>query len=241
MSERIERVLRFLRKNNFDCESAENSDVAKKIILGMIPEGSTVGIGDSATVRQIGIIKELKSKGVNVVNPFSREITMMVMDLKKRKAMLERALYCDVFLTGTNAVTQDGKLVNTDSAGNRIVGMIFGPNRVIIVVGRNKIVKSVNEAFHRIKNTIAPVHAKTKGFKVPCVHAGKCVDCYSEDRICNVSSVLEKKPRFTSVTVIIVNEDLGLSWDKSWSQSRINRILNRYRDATWGRWQTKES
>ena len=128
---------------------------------------------------------------------------------------------------------EHGKIVNIDRAGNRVAGMIFGAPRVILVVGRNKIVKNLEEALYRIKNIIAPEHAKRKGMKTPCADSGHCIDCDNPERLCNVTAILEKRPAYTDFSVILINKDLGLGWDPSWRKDRIARIRSNYSHNTW--------
>lgn len=233
----IEKALDSLRQNNLRALYAEDSRTAGKKILEIIPIGTTVGIGDSVSVRQLKVIEKLESQGRILVNPFSREISLMTtkgkINKSQRKRIYKLALSCDFFLTGTNALTQNGELINMDGAGNRVTGMIFGPENVVIVVGRNKIVQDVDEAFYRIKNIIAPHHAKTKKYNTPCAKTGKCTDCNSKDRICNVSTIIEKKPSYTNLTVLIVDKDLGLGWNEDWPKERIKDIYSSYAKLTW--------
>lgn len=211
----MEETLKNLLANNFDAKFAEDSDAVKEIILGSISKDAIVGIGDSATVRQIGIIEELKKKGISVLNPFSRELTTDGAKTVVRDNISRQIFSCDVFVCGTNAVTRDGKLVNIDAVGNRVASMIFGPKKVFIIAGENKIVKDVDKALHRIKNLIAPFHARTKEFATPCAQTGKCSDCSAPKRICSITSIIEKRPWRTEISVILVDEDLGLSWDET--------------------------
>ena len=103
-----------------------------------------------------------------------------------------------------------------------------------MVVGQNKIVKNLNEAFHRIKKVISPSHAKNRGIKnVPCVGKGECVDCHVRERICNILVILEGKPKRTEIEVIIVGEDLGLGWDPRWPNKRIAAIWENYQKKCW--------
>jgi L-lactate utilization protein LutB len=230
---KIKETLENLERNNFDARFAENSDAVKEIILGSISKGATVGVGDSATVRQIGIIEELEKKGIRVLNPFSRELTTDRAKTAVRDNISRQIFSCDVLVSGTNAVTRNGKLVNVDAVGNRVASMIFGPRKVLVIVGRNKIVKNVDEALYRIKNLIAPFHARTKRFTTPCAQTGKCTDCNAPRRICSVTSIIEKKPWRTEVSVILVNEDLGLSWDETWPEERVLKIKSNYERVTW--------
>jgi hypothetical protein len=229
----IEVALRNLLANNFDARFAENSDTAKKIVSGSISKNTIVGIGDSATVRQIGIIEELEKKRIRILNPFSRELTTDHAKTVIRDNISRQIFSCDVFVCGTNAVTRDGKLVNMDAVGNRVASMIFGPRRVFIIAGKNKIVKDVDEALYRIKNLIAPFHARTKRFATPCAQTGKCSDCSAPKRICSVTSIIEKRPWRTEISVILVDEDLGLSWDETWPKDRILKIKSNYEKVTW--------
>jgi L-lactate utilization protein LutB len=229
----IEEVLSNLLANNFDARFAANGIAAREIVLSSISKNAIVGVGDSATIRQIGIIEELEEKGIRVLNPFSRELTTDRAETEIRDNISRQIFSCDVLVVGTNAVTRDGKLVNIDAVGNRVASMLFGPREVFIIMGRNKIVKDVNEALCRIKNVIAPHHARIKGFATPCARTGKCSDCSAPKRICSVTSIMEKKPWRTEISIILVNEDLGLSWDETWPDERILKIKSNYEQVTW--------
>jgi L-lactate utilization protein LutB len=233
LNKQVKETLKNLLVNNFDAKYAETVEAAKDLILKAVSKDAVIGIGDSATIRQIGIIEELGKRGYRVLNPFSRELTTDSSGTKVRDNISRKIFSCDVFVVGTNAVTVDGKLVNIDAVGNRVAAMIFGPRRVFVVVGRNKIVKDVGEAVYRIKNVIAPFHARVKEFATPCAKTGKCSDCDSARRICSVTTIMEKKPWRTDMTVIIVDEDLGLGWDEAWSMERISRIKSNYERVTW--------
>jgi len=229
----MRKALDNLIANNFAIHFAESSEVACRIILDVISKDVVVGIGDSATVRQIGILKKLEKARIKILNPFSRKLTTDPNKREMRYKISREIFTSDVLITGTNAVTVDGKLVNMDAVGNRVAAMIFGPKKVIIAIGRNKIVKDAEEALHRIKNVIAPHHAKTKDFGTPCAQTGKCSDCSSKHRICNVTTIIEKRPWQTDITIIVIDEDLGLSWDEKWQDDRIGKIRSNYEKVTW--------
>jgi hypothetical protein len=226
-------ALKNLRKNYFDARFAENIDAVNKIVLSSISKDAVVGIGDSATVRQVGIVEELERRGIKVLNPFSGELTTDSSKTVVRDDISRKIFSCDVLVAGSNAVTEDGKLVNIDAVGNRVASMVFGPRKVFVIAGKNKIVKNVDEALHRVKNLIAPFHARTKGFATPCARAGKCSDCNAPKRICSVISIMEKRPWRTEISVVLVNEDLGLSWDETWPEERIKKIKSNYEKVTW--------
>jgi len=240
MDEEIEATLRSLHARNLAGLYAENSEDAKNRILDLIPKDATVGVGDSTTVAQIRVKEELKKRGTTVLDGFDRKTAHNSKDWKLHDKLVQESTMCDVFLTGTNAVTQDGRLVNVDAAGNRVAGMFWGHPTTIIVVGRNKIAKNLDEASHRIRKVIAPSHIRIRAVdlggrrvETPCVITGECSDCRVRDRMCNVFTTIEGKPRRTDIKVIIVNEDLGLSWNESWPRERIVKIVENYKRFVW--------
>jgi hypothetical protein len=232
-SDQVQKVMKALKYNRFKAHLAKNREDARKIILNLIPTKGTVGFGDSGTVRQIGFIPELEERGTTVINPMVKEWTSDLKQFPFFHWMLHKALECDTFICSLNAVTLDGKLVNIDGAGNRVAGTLFGPRNVILPVGRNKIVEDVEQGIHRIKNVIAPAHARHRNRKVPCAKTGKCEDCNAKARICCMTVIIEKQPHLGNITVVLVDEDLGLGWDPSWPDDRINKIKSHYEDVTW--------
>ena len=241
METQIEKTLAALRARHINGIYAEDFAEASRIILSLIPKEAVVGMGDSTGVRQLGVLQVLKERGTHLLNPFDISISDATPAAEERRQqIMKTATLCDVFLTGTNAITQDGRLVNVDAVGNRVAGMFWGHTISVVVVGRNKIVKDLDEAFQRVRNVIAPSHVRIRTAdlggrprKSPCAATGECSDCRAEDRICNVFTVIEGKPLRTRVNVVIVNEDLGLGWDPSWPQGRIRAIIESYKQFTW--------
>jgi hypothetical protein len=191
-------------------------------IMEMIPIGATVSRGDSVTLEQIGLIDELKKcKKYKFIDPFLRtDDGSYALDLEERLRMQRGAFTVDVFLTGTNAVTLDGKLVNIDGLGNRVAPLIFGPRKVIIVVGANKIVKDVTTALDRIHNVSSQLNHQRHYLKhnmpevanLPCFKTGMCCDCFHERKSCLITVIIEGtyyrvKGR---MNVVLVGEELGL-------------------------------
>jgi hypothetical protein len=130
--------------------------------------------------------------------------------MEERFELSRKALTSDVFVASTNALTEDGKLLNVDATGNRVAAMFFGPKKVIIVAGVNKIVKDIDAAEKRVREWAAPQNAKRLNRKTPCAETGVCADCRSPQRICNIYVTLAKRPSRTEVVVILVGENLGL-------------------------------
>ena len=129
--------------------------------------------------------------------------------------------------------------MNVDAAGNRVAGMIWGHQTTIILVGRNKIVKNLDEAFHRLRGVIAPTHIRIRTelggrpVDTPCTKTGECRDCKTRDRMCNIFTIIEGKPLRSEMTVVIVDEDLGLGWDETWPPERIAKIIQSYKESVW--------
>jgi hypothetical protein len=194
-----------LIKNNFKATYCKTRHEAVDQILDLIPAGVNIGVGGSWTIGELDLLDKLTTRGHTIFNHNQPGLSSE----QKTKIRLQE-LTCDVFLTGTNAVTLDGKLVNTDGAGNRVAAMIFGPKKVIIIMGINKIVKDVAAAENRIKSFAAPLNNKRLSTVNPCIKTGECMDCQGPTRICNVTTILSKRPLLTDITVFIIGEELGL-------------------------------
>jgi hypothetical protein len=201
---RLENVRSALERNGMEALVVASGEEACLKALAMIEVGSSVGLGGSRTVRDIGLLDALR-KGDYRLNDQYRK------DLSREESMAARTegTHAEYFVSGSNAITDDGKIVNVDGLGNRLAGFCFGPRRVLIIAGRNKIVSGVEAAFERIRNVAAPVNAIRFGLKTPCVETGKCADCDSPERICNLTLIIEKQRIKGRMTVILVNEDLG--------------------------------
>jgi L-lactate utilization protein LutB len=196
------KVAEALERNNMKTHCVQTKDEARKLAMSMIKKNDVVGVGGSTTLEECGIIDALRA-GYKFLD-WNKKLTPL-----KKEIVLKKTFFADVFLTGSNAVTEDGKLFNVDGRGNRMAAFMYGPKKVIVVVGKNKIVKDLTEARERMDTVSAPLNAKRLGKKTPCVTAGTCMDCDSPERICRYSVVTERlQPG--KVDVIIINEDLGL-------------------------------
>ena len=195
-----------LKHRNFKATYCPTADDAAAYILKEAESAKTIGFGGSMSVKDLLLNDRLTAMGKILLNHGMADLTP-----EQKREVMRRQLTSDLFLTSTNAVTQDGVLVNIDGNGNRVSAMIYGPDKVIIVVGRNKIVDGdINDAYLRIKQFAAPPNVKRLNLKTPCVTTGCCADCDSPDRICNVTTIMERKPRTTDIHVLVVNEDMGL-------------------------------
>jgi L-lactate utilization protein LutB len=197
-----------LESNNFEVFLAENKEAAYKIALeNIMPplNAETISWGGSLTFIATGLYKQLKDDSkFEVLDSFDKKISAEEMLERRRQSLL-----VDLFITGTNAITEAGQLVNLDMIGNRIGALTFGPKWVIILVGRNKITSDLDEAMFRIKNYVAPVNSMRLDKKTPCVKTAYCEECQSPDRICNTWTITEKSFPKGRVKVVLINEDLG--------------------------------
>lgn len=205
---KLEAIKGALEKNNFEVYIAKTGEDAKKLVLDKIlPQLSpeTVSWGGSLTHVQTGLYDELKARpGITILDTYDKSLSPPEAYERRRQSLL-----VDLFITGTNAVTEKGRLVNLDMIGNRVAAITFGPKNVIIVVGRNKIVANVDEAIERIKTYAAPVNAMRLDKNTPCMKTGICQNCKSPDRICNAWTISEKSFPKGRIKVILINEDLG--------------------------------
>jgi L-lactate utilization protein LutB len=199
----IQRTRKALERNGFTVEYAINIAQAKETILNMIPATALVGVGGSITVRELGLVQALLDRG----NPVAQHWGEYTPD--ERMKIRRQQLTADVFLTSSNAITEKGQLVNVDGAGQRVAAMIFGPKKVIVIAGVNKIVSDLNTAIDRINNIAAPINAKRLNRKTPCAITGICSDCNSAERICNITTIIKKRPSLTNFTVVLIGQELG--------------------------------
>jgi L-lactate utilization protein LutC len=205
---RLNDVKKELEANHFEAFVAENPAKARQIVQEeILPKikAKSVSWGGSLTFVSSGLYDILKNdKKMKVLDVFDKERP------REETAELRRqALLVDLFITGTNAVTETGKLVNLDMYGNRVAAITFGPNYVIILVGRNKIVGDIEEAMVRIKNYAAPVNVMRLDKKAPCLKTSYCEDCRSPDRICNTWTITEKSFPKGRIKVVLINKDMG--------------------------------
>jgi len=205
---KLDRLKQSLEFNHFEVYLAENQAEAKRIVQEEILRktgAKRISWGGSKTATDIGLIQAIKGDPTLVfVDPFERDIPYET-SLERRR----EALTADLFITGANAVTEAGCLVNLDRAGNRVAAISFGPKFVVILFGRNKIVSDLDEAFLRIKNYAAPLVAMRIKAKTPCAQSAYCENCSTPDRICSTWSIVEKSYPAGRIKVILINQDIG--------------------------------
>ena len=198
-----EALVKALKARRFLPEVFDTAEEAKAAAISIIGTKS-VGIGGSATVRDMGLAEALQANG--------NEVYWHWLAAKEAKqAARDKALNADVYMCSTNAITLDGRLVNIDGTGNRAAGLIYGPHEVVVILGKNKVVTGLDEAIERIKRDTCPKNARRLGLDTPCAKTDQCHDCRTSARMCNVTFILEAPTRpVKAFHVLIVKEDLGL-------------------------------
>jgi len=198
-----------LEKNNFEVFLAQSlQDVRSIVMQTLIPKIKPVSVswGGSMTFVASGLYDELKeNQSITVLDTFDKDISAGESLERRRQSLL-----VDLYITGTNAVTENGMLVNLDMIGNRIAALTFGPKHVVLIIGRNKIVSGLEEATDRVKDLAAPANAMRLDKKTPCVETASCHECKSPDRICNTWTITQKSFPKGRVKIILVNDDAGL-------------------------------
>lgn len=204
LKERSARVSKALERHGFSVSIVDTKVEARNVILNLIPIGASIGIGGSMTIRELDILSDLEKTGHILYDHWKPGLTQeQVLDIRRAQ------LTCDVFLTSVNALSSDGQLVCCDGVGNRVSAITFGPRKVIIAIGANKIVKDLEEAIRRVRDVAAPRALRDTGLEVPCVNTGSCQDCDSAQRGCRVTLIMERKPVSTDITVVLISEPLG--------------------------------
>ncbi len=194
-----------LKKNGFDARFVSTPAEAFSIIMGFVNKAGNAAFGGSLTLKELGIREAASEIGVSIIDHSRPGLSP-----EEKLDAMRRELTSDLFLTGANAVTLDGRIMNVDMIGNRLAAMLFGPKKVVAVAGANKIVRNEDEALTRIELAAGPMNSKRLGLNNPCAVTGVCSDCNSDTRICRAYQVLRKRPRETDFTVIIVGTAMGL-------------------------------
>ena len=202
---RLERAGEAFERRGFDVHVFETGADAADFFFSRLAEGDVIGYGGSDTTRELGIIARLR-EGDHRFLDRSRFGHSYAEQLDIRR----RTLSADVMIASANAVSIDGALVNIDGDGNRIAGLSFGPARVDLFIGRNKLCDNLEQAIDRARNVAAATLASKLGIDTPCAKTGRCYDCASPDRICSHLSIIERCRPQGRIRLHLIDEDYGL-------------------------------
>lgn len=200
----VDRTASALRAKGFSVEVATDAATARGMILHMADGAQTIGFGGSMTLASLDLAKALRDEGKETLIHGRAGLSA-----DEKISIMRRQLTCDLFLSSVNAITEKGHLVNVDGNGNRNAALTFGPKKVVVVAGWNKIVPDLDRALIRIQEEAAPPNARRLGMATPCAATGECTNCNSPERICRITTIIERKPRPADFTVILVQGDLG--------------------------------
>lgn len=201
---KILRTIESLRENNINGYLVSSKEDIIKKIEEIVSPNSTVSCGGSMSLYESGVMEHLKSGRYNFLDRYEEGLTK-----EEVKDIFRKTFFCDAYFVSTNAITENGEIYNVDGNGNRVAAMLFGPDKVIIISGVNKIVKTLDDAIKRNKEISAPTNAKRLNKATPCTKVGYCMDCSSKDRICNEYTVIKRQSDKDRIHVIFINEELG--------------------------------
>jgi L-lactate utilization protein LutB len=201
---RVKRTIENLEKNNMEAYYVPNEKAVIDKITEFIKEGDTITVGGSMTLFETKIIDFLRNGKYNFLDRYVQGLNP-----EQLKEIYRKSFSADAYFVSSNAITENGELYNVDGNGNRVAAMLYGPDKVIVIVGVNKIVKDVHEAEIRMKYCAAPANAKRLNRKTPCAKVGCCMECDSPERICNDYVIIRKQGHKGRIKVIIVGKELG--------------------------------
>ncbi|MDD3337690.1 MAG: lactate utilization protein [Lachnospiraceae bacterium] len=197
-------LVKALEGRCFEAYYCETKEEAKEKALSLIPEGDVISWGGCGTAEEIGLMDEIQSGKYKVIDRATGK------DRAESLQLMRQGLLADTYIAGTNAISEDGQLVNIDGTGNRVAAMTFGPSNIIVVAGMNKVAKNVEDALTRARSIAAPINCQRfPDKKTPCVKTGLCGDCNSPDCICNYISTIRRCSPPKKIKVILIGEKLG--------------------------------
>ena len=200
---RAQVLLKNLHKRHFDAYYCENREEALAKALELIPEGACVGWGGATSAEEIGLLKCLRTGAYKAIDRDTAETP------EKRVEMMRQCLLTDYFITGANAISLDGQMVNIDGMGNRVAAIVYGPRKIIVIAGMNKVVDTLEDAVTRARTVAAPINKQRFGGETPCGVTGSCADCLSDGCICSQILVTRNCKPAGRITFLLVGEELG--------------------------------
>ena len=196
-------LVKNLKSRHFDAFYCPDAASALEKALELIPEGASVGWGGALSAQQIGLIDAVKKGNYAAIDRDAAKTP------EERNALLKRCLTADVFLSGANALSLDGEMVNIDGTGNRVAAIVYGPETVLVIAGMNKVCDTLDDAVTRARTVAAPMNKQRFPFKTPCEVTGACADCKSDDCICNQILITRNCRHAGRIKFILVGEELG--------------------------------
>lgn len=201
---KIEKTINNLKKNNINGYYVKDNDELINLIKDIAKEGEVVSVGGSMSLFESKVIELLRSGRYEFLDRYKKDLTQE--DIKE---IYRKSFFADAYFASANAITEDGKIFNVDGNGNRVAAILYGPDKVVLIVGVNKIVKNIEQAVSRNRAISGPANAKRLNLSTPCVKTGQCMECNSEDRICCEYTVIKRQRNPKRMHVIFINDTLG--------------------------------
>lgn len=202
--QKIIRTIEALEKNNMNGYLVENEEELIDKIKEIVSEGSMVACGGSIFLFETGVIDHLRSDRYKFLDRYKEGLTK-----EEIVKIYKEAFFADAYFSSSNAITEDGQLYNVDGNGNRVAALLYGPEKVIIICGINKIVPTLDDAIKRNKTVSAPANAKRLNKNTPCTKVGYCMNCNSKERICSEYTVIKRQSIKGRIHVIFLNKEIG--------------------------------
>ena len=201
---KINNTVASLRNNNINAFKVSSCNELIDRINELLKEGDVVSCGGSQTLFETGVIDYLRSGRYEFLDRYDKSLNNASL-----KELYRKSFSANAYFSSANAITENGEIFNVDSNGNRVAPMLYGPDKVIIIIGENKIVKNIDEAVKRNKYLCAPANTTRMECRTPCVKTGRCMDCSSPDRICCEYTLIKKQKDSSRMYVFILNEEYG--------------------------------
>jgi len=200
----IETVMKNLRMNRIPSILLESPSALPAYLDAKIPDGTIVGVGDSMTLEALAVYDYLRRRQIRFLDKYQENLSK-----EQKRSLYLRNFDADYFLSGVNAISATGKIYNLDGNGSRVAPIIYGPRKVVLLCGTNKITETDEEAIDRIRRIAAPLDAKRLGKKTPCRVTGVCQDCKSPEKICNYWTIIQGQFDENRIQVVFIPEELG--------------------------------
>ncbi len=201
---RAQVLLKNLKNRHFEAYYCETTEEALAQALALIPEGSSVGWGGAMSAQQIGLMDAIHAGNYQAIDRDKAA------NPQERKALMKQCLLADVFITGANALSLDGQMVNIDGNGNRVAPIVYGPECIVVIAGINKVVDTLEDAVRRARTVAAPSNKQRFPIQTPCEITGTCADCHSDSCICNQLLITRNCSPAGRIKFVIVGQELGL-------------------------------
>lgn len=201
---RINKVIKALEENNMNGYLVNSKEELISKIEELTNSGDIVACGGSMSLFEAGVIDHLRSGRYEFLDRYKKDLTQE--DIKE---IYRKSFFADTYFASANAITEDGKIFNVDGNGNRVAAILYGPDKVVLIVGVNKIVKNIEQAVARNRAISGPANAKRLNLSTPCIKTGQCMECNIEDRICCEYTVIKRQRNPKRMHVIFINDTLG--------------------------------